>query len=75
MALLIIPFMESFSTVDLNLTGILMSPFHLLCSPPLFMMGLIPQMVAFWADNVVIVGHDENGHDDRRSHFSSVPLS
>ena len=53
MALLIIPFMESSTTVDLNLTGILMCLPSIFCAHLLFfMMGLLPQMVAFWADNV-----------------------
>ncbi len=53
MALVVLPFMGTSTTVDLNLTGILMSLPSLLCAHLLFfVIGLIPQMVAFWADNV-----------------------
>ena len=53
MALVILPFLGTSSTVDLNMTGILMTVPTLFCAHLLFfIMGLIPQMVAFWADNV-----------------------
>ena len=53
MALIVLPFMGTSTTVDLNFTGIMMSLPSLLCAHLLFyIMGLIPQMIAFWADNV-----------------------
>ncbi len=53
MAACILPFMGSSSSVDLHVTGLLMCiPSLILAHLLFYIMGLLPQLVAFWADNV-----------------------